>query len=229
MKAVVIHSGGMDSSLCLALAIREFGKNEVLSLSFLYQQRHSPELEQAAKICREWGVAHKVLPIDCMQEITNNALLDHQMPIQHGHGDNPPNTLVVGRNGLMARLGAIHANHLGAQYIYMGIIEVEGSHSGYRDCSRTYMDLKQELLRIDLNDSLFEIRTPLVKMSKKETMILGYELGILEFLLSETISCYEGIPKKGCNTCPACTLRQEGIFQFLKEFPSFKLPYLLAT
>ena len=100
----------------------------------------------------------------------------------------------------MARLGAIHAGHLGARYIYMGVIQVEGSHSGYRDCSRAYMDLEQYVLRLDLDDPLFEIRTPIVDMSKKETMDLAYRLGILEFLLHETITCYEGIIRQGCQS-----------------------------
>lgn len=215
-QAIIIHSGGMDSSLCLALAIREFGKENVLSISFRYDQRHAVELEQAAKICRDWGVAHVVLSIDCLKEITNNALMDPSIAIEHSDTC-PPNTLVVGRNGLMARLGAIHAHHLGAHCIYMGVIEVEEANSGYRDCSRRYMDLMQEILRIDLDDPSFEIRTPLVKMTKKETMELGDRLGILPYLLQETVSCYEGVRGEGCGRCPACKLRNEGIRQFREE------------
>ena len=63
-KAVVVHSGGMDSSLCLALAIEEFGRENVLSLSFRYGQRHSPELAQAERICQDWGVDHTELRLD---------------------------------------------------------------------------------------------------------------------------------------------------------------------
>lgn len=222
-KAIVLHSGGMDSSLCLALAIREFGASEVLSLSFSYDQRHPPELVQAAKIARDWRVSHTVLNIDC-KSITSSALLDPSIPIIHNNQE-PPNTLVMGRNGLMVRICAIHAEYLGAHYVYTGVIEVEGSNVGYRDCSRAYMDLKQQILRIDLNDPLFEIRTPIVKMSKKETMELGKQLGILTYLLKETITCYEGIAQKGCQTCPACKLRNEGIRQFLEENPDFKMPY----
>lgn len=225
-KALVIHSGGMDSSLCLALAIRDFGEENVLSLSFSYQQRHSPELIQAAKICSDWNVDHVVLSIDCLQEITSNALMDPTIKIEHPKGE-PPNTLVDGRNGLMARLGAIHAHHLGAHAIYMGVIEVESANSGYRDCSRHYMDLMQEILRIDLNDLLFEIRTPLVYMTKYETMELAYKLGILPYLLEETITCYEGLRQSGCRSCPACLLRNEGIEQFASIHPDFVIPYLL--
>ncbi|MGA8164954.1 MAG: 7-cyano-7-deazaguanine synthase QueC [Waddliaceae bacterium] len=217
-KAIVLHSGGMDSSICMALAIRAFGVEEILSMSIRYQQRHANELDQAKKICKQWGVAHAVVDVDCLKELTENALLNRDVAIKQP-SEGPPNTLVLGRNGLMARLGAIHAHHLGAHCLYMGVIEVEEWNSGYRDCSRAYMDLKQQILRIDLDDPAFEIRTPLVNMSKKETMELAHRLGILEFLWEETISCYEGIRGSGCLMCPACQLRNEGMRLFLKEHP----------
>jgi 7-cyano-7-deazaguanine synthase len=223
-QAVIVHSGGMDSSLCLALAKREFGEKNVLSLSFAYNQRHTPELIQATKICHDWGIEHVQLNIDCLNAITSNALIDASIAISHEAGK-PPNTLVMGRNGLMAHLAGIHAEHLGAHCIYMGVMELEGANSGYRDCSRTYMDLQQQILRIDLGQPHFEIRTPLVQMTKKETMELGHQLGILEYLLQETITCYEGVRHGGCGKCPACKLRNAGIAEFVAEHPDFHLPY----
>lgn len=221
-KAVVINSGGMDSAICLALAIQEFGKDAILGLSFNYEQRHVPELAQAAKICRDWKVDHTILTINCMKSITDNALINNTLKIEERENA-PPNTLVVGRNGLMARLGAIHAEYLGAHCIYMGIIGVDGNFSGYRDCSREYMDLKQQLLRIDLNDPLFEIRTPLVHMTKKETLEVAHRLGVLNYLLENTITCYEGIPFHGCQVCPACKLKNKGIEEFKEAHPEIKL------
>lgn len=221
---VVIHSGGMDSSLCLALAVREFGPQQVLSMSFNYGQRHSPELERAKSIANHFGVKNIQFPVDCLSEITDNALINPNIEIKHDPGK-APNTLVVGRNGLMVRIAAIHAQHLGAHYVYTGVIEVEAANSGYRDCSRDYMDKMQEILRIDLDDESFEVRTPVVKMTKRETMELGHELGELEYLLRETITCYEGKPLAGCMECPACKLRNEGIVEFANSHPSFQLPY----
>ena len=214
-KAIVVHSGGMDSSLCLALAIREYTVENVLSLSFMYNQRHSNELQQAAFICNEWGVDHLVLNIDCLSEITDNALINRNKKIEYTDGK-PPNTLVVGRNGLMARIAAIHAESLGAHTIYMGVIGVDGNVSGYRDCNRTYMDLVEKALQIDLNDKEFTIETPLVEMTKADTMRLGEELGVLEFLLEHTISCYEGLRREGCGLCPACKLRKQGLDEYLR-------------
>jgi len=223
-KAVVVHSGGMDSSLCLAAAIKEFGKENVLSLSFTYNQRHSQEILQAQKICKHFGVDHTVLEINCLAEITESALIGKNQEIQHEEGK-APNTIVIGRNGLMARIAGIHAHHLSAKCIYLGVMELEEANSGYRDCSRAYMDLIQAALRMDFADDSFEIRTPLVQMTKRDTMEFGYKLGVLEYLLEETITCYEGIPKAGCRKCPSCRLRNEGLKIFSLEHPDFKFSY----
>jgi len=164
------------------------------------------------------------LDISCLNEITENSLTRHSIPISAEIGK-APNSLVVGRNGLMARIAAIHAHQLGAHFISMGVIEVESANSGYRDCSRTYMDKVQDVLRIDLDDPSFEIRTPLVFMTKLETLERGYQLGVLEYLLETTITCYDGIEKQGCMQCPACQLRNEGVLQFLERYPEFQISY----
>jgi 7-cyano-7-deazaguanine synthase len=223
-RAIVVHSGGMDSSLCLAVAIKRFGVDAVLSVSFRYSQRHIDELLQAEYICKEWGVDHVVLGIDCLTQITDNALINPELEIRHEQGQ-PANTLVLGRNGLMARLAAIHAHSLGADCIYLGVIEVESANSGYRDCSREYMDLIQHVFQVDFDDVNFRIETPLIYMTKAKTMKLGHELGVLDFLLEHTITCYEGYRHAGCRECPACHLRNMGIIEFMQQQPDFSLPY----
>lgn len=212
-RAIVIHSGGMDSSICLVLAIREFGAENVLSLAFRYGQRHAPELEQAKIISEHFGVDHVCVDVNCFTQLTKSALLDPNAKIVHEAGK-PPNTIVLGRNGFMMRMAAIYGHELGAEVIYTGIIEVESANSGYRDCSRKYADLMQEVLRLDLDNPRFEIRTPVVFMTKKETMELADRLGVLDYLLKNTITCYEGLRGKGCEVCPACLLRNEGIRQY---------------
>jgi 7-cyano-7-deazaguanine synthase len=213
----------MDSSLCLFLAIEQFGAENVLSMSFTYGQRHSNELDQAKIICEKWKVDNLVVNLDCLTVITNNSLTNHKLSVENNGGT--PNTMVVGRNGLMARVAAIHANQLGADCIFMGVIEVEEANSGYRDCSRKYMDIIQAGLRFDFDNHDFEIKTPIVYMTKKQTMELGYQMGILQFLLETTITCYNGIIGKGCGTCPACKLRNEGIVEFVKEHEDFVFSY----
>lgn len=223
-KAIVVHSGGMDSSLCLALAIKEFGKENVLSLSFSYGQRHSNELDVAEKISKHLGADHLVLNIDCLSKITDSALTNNKLEISHEEGK-APNTLVTGRNGLMARIAGIHAHSLGASCIYMGVMELEEANSGYRDCSRKYMDLIQSALRMDFADESFEIRTPLVAMTKRDSMELGHKLGVLEYFLENTITCYEGKPKEGCGNCPACKLRNAGLKTYSLEHPELKYSF----
>ena len=223
-KAVVVHSGGMDSSLCLALAVKEFGAGNVLSLSFTYNQRHSIELTRATEISKHFNVDHVELDLSCLSKITESALIGNSQKIEHKAGE-APNTLVVGRNGLMARLAGIHAHSLGAKFIYLGVMELESANSGYRDCSRDYMDVIQTALRMDFADPTFEIRTPLISMNKKETMELGLKLGVIEYLLESTISCYEGIEKEGCLKCPACKLRNQGLKIFSLENPQVKYSY----
>lgn len=214
--AIVVHSGGMDSSLCLARAIELHGADRVLSVTFIYGQRHANEVDAARRICELLGVENVRVPISCLNVVTDNALMNVDQEIGTS-ADGTPTTLVMGRNGLMARVAAIHAAHVRAKCIYMGVIEVEEANSGYRDCSRAYMDLVQAALRMDLGDDGFEIRTPVVKMTKAETMAFGDGMGVLEMLLEETITCYRGIARQGCGACPACDLRNEGLRQFLAE------------
>lgn len=223
-KAVVVHSGGMDSSLCLVLAVNEFGAENVLSLSFNYEQRHSIELSRSKKISEHFKVDHVELSLSCLAQITDSALIGNKEAISHKEGE-APNTLVMGRNGLMARLAGIHAQSLGAKCIYLGVMELEEANSGYRDCSRNYMDLIQAALRMDFNDEKFEIRTPLVHMNKLESMELGHNLGALEYLLEETVTCYEGTPQEGCMKCPACKLRNAGLKIFSLKHPSVNYSY----
>lgn len=223
-QALVVHSGGMDSSLCLASAIKEFGVENVLSVSFTYNQRHSEEINRAKTISDHFGVDHISLEINCLAEITQSALIGNTQEIVHHEGE-APNTIVIGRNGLMARIAGIHAHYLGAKCIYMGVMELEAANSGYRDCSRKYMDVIQTALRMDFDDESFEIRTPLVQMTKRDTMEFGYQLGVLEYLLEETITCYEGLAKAGCKKCPSCRLRNEGLKIFSLEHPDFKFSY----
>ena len=82
-RAIAVHSGGMDSSLCLAQAKEEFGTEAVLSMTFRYGQRHSIELDRSLEICQAWGVDNIRLDIDCLAQITENSLTRHDMPIEH--------------------------------------------------------------------------------------------------------------------------------------------------
>lgn len=225
-KAVVVHSGGMDSSICLALAIQEHGRNNLLSLSFDYGQRQKLEIERAASICQDWQVQHKVVRFDCLKDLTKNALIDKDQDLDD-FPDKVSGSCVVGRNGLFARLAAIQAQSIAAECLYMGVLELDCTNSGIADCSRKYIKLLEKIFRIDLLSPNFSIRTPLIHMTKKETMQIAYDLGILSYLLRQTITCYHGIPELGCKTCPACKLRNEGLKEFEESCPNFMPPFEL--
>ena len=231
VKAVVVHSGGMDSSICLALARKTFGRAQVLSLSFRYGQTHAVELQRAAEISSILGVEHREVELDFINKITTSALLDSNLPIAHEPGS-PATTEVVGRNGLLARIAAIYAANLGCRTIYLGAMGLEAANSGYRDCSRPYFDVIEAALRMDFGDESFSIETPLVDMTKKESYYLAMDLGILEHLLEHTISCYRGVEKLGCQACPACKLRNTDLRTFALEQPQVTFSYrqeLLAS
>jgi 7-cyano-7-deazaguanine synthase len=214
-KAVVVHSGGMDSSICLKIAIEKYGAPNVLSIGFSYNQIHKAELECARNICKTWQVERFEIDISFLAQITHSALTDDTKAIEYIN--QIPSTLVLGRNGLMARIAAIHAQSLGAQEIYLGVMELEEANSGYRDCNRKYFDLIEQALRIDFDDQDFKIQTPLVFLTKKETMKLADDLIVLNFLLENTITCYKGLKDKGCEKCPACILRNDGIESYFEE------------
>lgn len=216
MKAIVVHSGGMDSSICLKLAIEEFGKDHVTALSFDYRQRNRAELEAGARICQEWNVQRKVIDFPVFSQLTTSALLDPAIKLEHC-GKGPSSAWVVGRNGTLLHLAGIYAHHVGADTLWTGVMQRPGSNSGYPDCSREYMDMMQQLLRVDLNSSRLEIRTPLVAMTKAESLAVAHKLGVLDFLLAQTVTCYEGILATGCGLCASCVLRRLGLEEFQKK------------
>ena len=214
----------MDSSICLKLAMEKWGKDNILAITFDYTQRHSSEIAVSKKICNHWKVEQMIIPINFLKKITFNSLTHHDLNITN-EGDTAPNSLVLGRNGLITRIASIHAESIGASEVYTGVIEVEESNSGYRDCNRKYFDLLQELLRIDFGHNEFRILTPLVKMTKVQTMELAEKLGELEYLLENTITCYKGIPKQGCGSCPSCLLRNNAILEYAQN-KNLEISYL---
>lgn len=225
-QAVVVLSGGMDSAICLALAVKNFSSRFVSAITFDYGQRHLLEKESAIKIAQHFQVEHVSIQLPFFSQLTSSALLDQEQSLNPSQNTSTyPSTMVVGRNGLFARLGAIHAHHLHASHLYLGVLGLEAANSGYLDCSRKYFDLMEQILRIDLGTENFWIHTPLVEMTKKQTLDLAHELGELKFILENSITCYEGKKDFGCGVCAACHLRNNGIREFLNSNPNFEFSY----
>lgn len=216
MNALVLHSGGMDSSICLLLAKEAFGKEHVVSIGFNYAQRHKSELDAARYIASHEGIKRVEIDLPPLLGWDQSSLVNTALPISHE--EKVPNSFVPGRNGLFLMLAAPYAKKINATTMYIGVMELEGANSGYPDCSRQYIDLVQSVIRADLQDAHFTIETPLVRMTKAETLKIAHSLGKLDFLLEHTISCYEGLPGLGCQKCPSCILRNKGIQEFNSDY-----------
>lgn len=210
MKAVVVLSGGQDSALCLALAVRKYGADEVGALTFGYGQRHAVEIRFARALARHFGIAaHKVMKLGFYKDITRNALMDGAVPIRRGR--TCPNTVVEGRNAVFLMLAAVWAKSLGATDVYIGASEVD--FSGYPDCRGVFLRAQEKAMRLAL-DYPIRVVAPFLRKSKRDEWALADRLGIKELIESRTVTCYNGIPGRGCGKCPACRLRARGLREY---------------
>lgn len=210
LRALVIFSGGQDSTTCLALAQREHGKENVECITFSYGQRHALEVEVAQKIAKELGVTqHRVVNIDGYAQLTQSALLNPEIAIQKlGEGTGLPNTVVDGRNMMFLLMAAIVAKQQGIHDLYTGVCETDSS--GYPDCRDVFIKSCNATLNLAMEYE-FRIHTPLMWLNKAQTWALADELGLLAYIEANTLTCYNGIIGKGCGACPACTLRARGL------------------
>lgn len=209
-KAVVIFSGGQDSTTCLFQAIKEFGKENVEVITFQYGQRHVIELEKAKWIAQDLGVKQTLIDTSVIKAITSNALMSESEIKQEG---NTPNTFVDGRNALFLLYTAIYAKGQGIQTIFTGVCETD--FSGYPDCRDVFIKSMNVTLNLAM-DYNFNIRTPLMYLTKKETWALADELGAFNYIREHTHTCYLGV-EGGCHTCPSCILREKGLNEYLAE------------
>lgn len=213
-KAVVVFSGGQDSTTCLFWALKRFAEVEVIT--FNYGQRHALELECAASIAQELGVKQHVLDMGLLNQLAPNALTRSDIDIEAKEGE-VPNTFVEGRNLLFLTFAAIVAKGIGAKHIITGVCETD--FSGYPDCRDVFIKSLNVTLNLSM-DYQFVIDTPLMWLDKAQTWQLADELGAFEFVRERTLTCYNGIPADGCGECPACELRRRGLEQYLERRPA---------
>jgi len=216
IKAVVVLSGGQDSATCLALASRKYGAGHVAAITFRYGQRHSVETKFAKRLATSvFKVAKWIcVPLDFYGSITSNALLDKKTKIAKRKGTKCPNTVVEGRNAIFLQVAAVWAKSLGATVVYTGVSEAD--YSGYPDCREEFIRAEQRAIRLAL-DYPVKIVTPFMHKSKAEEWAIADKLGIFDIVMNNTVTCYNGIPGKGCGKCPACKLRNQGLKKFLAE------------
>ena len=217
-KAVVVFSGGQDSTTCLFWAKKQFG--EVETVTFDYGQRHRREIEVAQAIAAELGVRHTVLDMSLLGQLAPNALTRRDIAIEQREGE-LPTTFVDGRNLLFLSFAAVFAKQRGARHLVTGVCETD--FSGYPDCRDVFIKSLNVTLNLAM-DYEFVIHTPLMWLTKAETWKLADELGALEFIRTKTLTCYNGIIADGCGECPACLLRKRGLDEYLREKAGVERP-----
>ena len=206
-SALVLFSGGQDSTVCLYWALQHFSRVE--AVCFRYGQRHENEVEIAQKLANKAKVPLQVIHAEMIGNLSENALTNHAISMdKQQKNENPPNTFVPGRNLLFISMAAIVAREKQIFDLVTGISQAD--FSGYPDCRQAFIQSLNETLNLAM-DEHFVIHTPLMWKEKKAVWQLADELGILELVKNETITCYNGIPAAGCGNCPACILRRRGL------------------
>ncbi|MEB6251508.1 7-cyano-7-deazaguanine synthase QueC [Staphylococcus epidermidis] len=209
-KAVVVFSGGQDSTTCSFYAKEHF--KEVELVTFQYGQRHDLEIKVAEDIAKEQGLKHHILDMSLLSQLSPNALTDHTMQIENDEND-IPNTFVPARNLLFLSFAGALAYQIGAKHIITGVCETD--FSGYPDCRDSFIKSMNLSLNLSM-DKDFVIHTPLMWLNKKETWALSDQLRALDYVREKTLTCYNGVMSDGCGECPACKLRKQGLDQYLE-------------
>ena len=208
MKALVLFSGGLDSTTCLALAIKKHGAQNVTALSVYYGQKHDKEIRSSDKICDYYGVAHRKLDLTTIFADSDCSLLksSHEDIPKESYADQlseregkPVSTYVPFRNGLFLSSAASIALSLGCELIYYGAHSDDAAGNAYPDCSDKFNNAMNEAIFTGSGEQL-HIEAPFVGMTKADVVRMGAELGV-PFEL--TWSCYEG-GDKPCGVCGTC-------------------------
>jgi len=210
--ALVVYSGGQDSTTCLFWAKRRFKK--VYALSFRYGQKHEVEVDLAEKIAKAAGVEFESMDIRFISKLShgcsltdNNIEMDREQP-----AGGIPNTFVPGRNLFFLSIAAVYARDHNCMNIVTGVSETD--YSGYPDCRDAFVKSLNVSLNLSM-DEQFVIHTPLMWRDKMETWALADELGVFDLVRTQTLTCYNGIAGDGCGNCPSCKLRRQGLERYL--------------
>ena len=217
MKAMVLFSGGVDSTTCLGLAVQKYGAGQVGALSISYGQKHDKETEAAERIAAHYGVEYLTLDLAAVFRHSDCSLLQHsrqEIPQQtyaeqrRAAGNQPVSTYVPFRNGLFLSSAASIALSRGCQVIYYGAHADDAAGNAYPDCSYAFHQAMAEAVWTGSGEQL-RVEAPFVGMAKAEVVRIGLELQVPYEL---TWSCYEG-GEKPCGVCGTCIDRAEAFRQ----------------
>lgn len=226
-SAVVLLSGGQDSTTCFYWALDRYERVE--AVSFDYGQRHAIEITLAARTAIKAGVPHKVLPVDALRvlgggSLTNDLIVNTPggAPAAHGwhaaHG--LPPSFVPGRNLLFFTLAAAYSIPRDITTIVTGVCQQD--EAGYPDCRAELVTAMELAIRSGMDTPEFRIVAPLLALTKAETWKLADNLGRLQEIMLDTSTCYEGdrtVARPsgyGCGVCGACVERERGYTEFRK-------------
>lgn len=211
-KALVVFSGGQDSTTCLFWAMKHF--DEVEAVTFDYNQRHDEEIEVAKEIAEDLGVKHTILDMSLLSQLAPNALTRDDIEVKDGEGDDLPSTFVPGRNLLFLSFASIMGKQIGAKHIVTGVCETD--FSGYPDCRDVFIKSLNVTLNLSMDDQ-FVVHTPLMWLDKAQTWELADDLNALTYVKERTLTCYHGVRGSGCGECPSCKLRQNGLDTYINQ------------
>jgi len=205
-KAVVLLSGGLDSTTVLAIANENY---ECIALSFDYRQRHASELEAARAIARDYGIQHQVVRLDD-GVLGGSALTDKTIDVPDHIESGIPVTYVPARNTVFLAHALAIAEVNQSADIFIGVNAVD--YSGYPDCRPVYIEAFEKMANLATKAGVegqeLRIHTPLIDMTKAEIISAGMERGVD---YSRTVSCYQAdIRGKACGVCDSCRYRKKG-------------------
>ena len=207
-KAVIVLSGGLDSTTCMGMA-KEKGY-ELYPITFHYGQKHNREVEQAKKVAEYYDAPdHRIVNISFLNQIGGSALTDDSIDVPSDMDeDEIPVTYVPARNMIFLSLASAYAEVIGAEAIYIGVSAVD--YSGYPDCRPEFIQSMNETVNLatkaGATGSEMKIDTPLINMTKADTVNEGLRLNVPYEL---TTSCYNG-EEEACGECDSCRLRLKG-------------------
>lgn len=222
-KAVVIFSGGQDSTTCLFWAMDKF--DEVEAITYNYGQKHAIEIQQSMIICQANSIKQTIIDLSFLDIIVESALTSNG-DINAVNENGLPASYVPNRNQLFITLAHAYAQKIGARHLVGGMCQTD--FSGYPDCRQEFITAIERTTNIgsgllDKSRTL-KIHVPLMYLTKAETFDLADKVAGLETVLWESHTCYEGNRDKkhewgyGCGQCSACKLRAKGWNEYLKQY-----------
>lgn len=191
-KALVILSGGQDSTTCLLMAINKYKRENVYAISFVYNGKYRRDIECAKQICKELNIKHEIYDIGVLQDITKSNNFE-------------------GRNLILISLATIYANINEINNVICGL----ANNSSHPDCSIDFFESLKNTIKIAIGNDI-NIEAPLIKLDKSEIWECADKLGYLEFIKDKTFSCWDR-QDKHCRKCLSCKMRFDGLSKYLKS------------